>query len=84
MWRSLNRKTKRIIIIFTINICIIFSLFYFTVPPDRLSVLNEKGDHIPHYILGPYKEGVTVDITCIASGGNVKRYAFVTGMIREN
>ncbi|XP_050531046.1 nephrin-like [Daktulosphaira vitifoliae] len=38
-------------------------------PPDRLSVLNEKGDHIPHYILGPYKEGVTVDITCIANGG---------------
>lgn len=44
--------------------------FMFTVPPDRLSVLNEKGDHIPHYILGPYKEGVTVDITCIASEGN--------------
>lgn len=43
----------------------------FAVPPDRVSVLNEKGDHIPHYMLGPYKEGVAVDITCIASGGNV-------------
>lgn len=43
----------------------------FTVPPDRVSVLNENGDHIPHYMLGPYKEGVTVDITCISSGGNV-------------
>ncbi|VVC33858.1 Fibronectin type III,Immunoglobulin subtype,Immunoglobulin-like domain,Immunoglobulin-like [Cinara cedri] len=38
-------------------------------PPERLSVLNEKGDHIPFYVLGPYREGVTVDIACIASGG---------------
>lgn len=53
------------------NVKLIILLYVFTVPPDRLSVLNEKGDHIPHYILGPYKEGVTVDITCIASGGNV-------------
>jgi len=45
--------------------------FMFTVPPDQLSVLNEKGDHIPYYIIGPYKEGVTVDITCIASGGEL-------------
>lgn len=58
----------------SLNLWILF--YMFTVPPDRLSVLNEKGDHIPHYILGPYKEGVTVDITCIASGGNVHDYSY--------
>lgn len=40
-----------------------------SVPPDSLAIINEKGDHIPNYILGPYPEGSSINITCIATGG---------------
>ncbi|XP_045478021.1 uncharacterized protein LOC123683162 isoform X1 [Harmonia axyridis] len=39
------------------------------IPPEKLSVLNENGVHIPDYILGPYNEGSAVNITCVATGG---------------
>lgn len=44
--------------------------FPVTVPPERLSILDENGGaHILHYILGPYTEGSSVNITCVATGG---------------
>nr|CAD7201737.1 unnamed protein product [Timema douglasi] len=39
------------------------------VPPEKLVILDDKGSHIPHYNLGPYNEGSSVDITCVATGG---------------
>ncbi|CAK9813985.1 Protein turtle homolog B [Anthophora quadrimaculata] len=40
------------------------------IPPEQLSILNEDGrSHIPHYVLGPYSEGASLNITCVAAGG---------------
>ncbi|KAF6217313.1 hypothetical protein GE061_001667 [Apolygus lucorum] len=41
--------------------------------PERLTVLNERGEDSPQYILGPYNEGATVDITCVSEGGKFAR-----------
>ncbi|KAK2586782.1 hypothetical protein KPH14_011809 [Odynerus spinipes] len=44
--------------------------FTVIVPPEQLSILDEDGrSHIPHYILGPYSEGASLNITCVAAGG---------------
>ncbi|XP_012235840.1 neural cell adhesion molecule 2-like isoform X2 [Linepithema humile] len=39
------------------------------IPPEQLIILLEDGVHIPHYILGPYSEGASINITCVAAGG---------------
>ncbi|XP_076666600.1 neural cell adhesion molecule 2 isoform X4 [Andrena cerasifolii] len=40
------------------------------IPPEQLSILDEDGrSHIPYYVLGPYSEGASLNITCVAAGG---------------
>ncbi|XP_024221736.1 hemicentin-2-like isoform X2 [Bombus impatiens] len=40
------------------------------IPPEQLSILDESGrSHIPYYVLGPYSEGASLNITCVAAGG---------------
>ncbi|XP_070490532.1 uncharacterized protein side-V [Chironomus tepperi] len=39
------------------------------VPPTHLEILNEHGSVVSNSVIGPYKEGSSVNITCISSGG---------------
>ncbi|XP_023318400.1 uncharacterized protein LOC111694436 [Trichogramma pretiosum] len=40
------------------------------IPPDQLRILEEGSQsHIPYYVLGPYSEGASLNITCVATGG---------------
>lgn len=39
------------------------------VPPEKLSILDDNGQHIPNYKIGPYNEGSAVNVTCVATGG---------------
>ncbi|KAB0805660.1 hypothetical protein PPYR_02630 [Photinus pyralis] len=39
------------------------------VPPSSVMVLNEKGNKVTNYVLGPYIEGDVISLTCIATGG---------------
>lgn len=34
-------------------------------------MLDERGVHIPDYILGPYNEDSSINITCVSIGGNL-------------
>lgn len=45
-----------------------FSLF--AVPPEGLTILEDDSEaHVKYYVLGPYSEGASLSITCVATGG---------------
>lgn len=48
-------------------------MLFVTVPPEKLSVLDDSGLHIPDYLLGPHNEGSAVNITCVATGGKIRK-----------
>jgi hypothetical protein len=44
--------------------------FVFAVPPRKLTILDENGTNVQQKrVIGPYTEGSTAQITCVATGG---------------
>lgn len=57
-----------------VNYLFILYFIYITVPPEKLLISDESGVHIPHYTIGPYNEGSSVNVTCVSTGGKSLAY----------
>ena len=54
----------------TFNDKVIYSRFCMVPEPvEKVAIQDEHGAHIQNYILGPFNEGATVTIMCVATGG---------------
>jgi hypothetical protein len=55
--------------------------FAFAVPPRKLIILDENGTNVQQKrVIGPYTEGSTAQITCVATGGRSTYSALITIM----
>jgi hypothetical protein len=63
-----------------------FLCFVFAVPPRKLTILGENGTNVQQKrVIGPYTEGSTAQITCVAAGGKYfhKLHSFRKILTRE-
>lgn len=49
-------------------------VFVFAVSPEKVRIFDESGSNLPHYILGPYNEGASTNVTCVVTGGEYRLY----------
>lgn len=43
--------------------------FHYAVPPEKITVVNDKGEPVEDRFLGPFNEGASVNVTCVSTGG---------------
>lgn len=50
----------------------LLSIVRVPVRPESLRITEEGGNHVDGYVLGPYDEGDSLNITCVATGGETR------------
>lgn len=76
LWLETNQPAR---VKFVVEVKMIIRESCFTVPPQKLDILDDKGVEARNHHIGPYKENATVFVTCLASGGTYILVLFLLG-----
>lgn len=65
----LNQIKHRIFITSNLKQILLFRPMTAAVPPTHLDIFNDLGSIVSNSAIGPYREGSSVNITCMSTGG---------------
>lgn len=51
------------------------------VPPKNITIVSEEGNVVSNSVIGPYKEGSSVNVTCMSTGG---KYFYATNEVAND
>lgn len=50
-------------------------------PPKNITIVSDEGNVVSNSVIGPYKEGSSVNVTCMSTGG---KYFYATNDVAND